>query len=336
MHNPNGQVREEMKDKKIIFFGPVGAGKTTAIDAVTNSDNATTDARVSDSSIRRKKSTTVAMDYALLETGGERIHLYGTPGQERFRFMWEMITTELAHDCSGHIMLLDNARNHPRQDLEFYLQNFRTYNPKIRLVIGITGSDLIETPSRSDYAGWLAELEIKAPLFFIDARRAEDIHMLIDEVLQTNKPAAQNIENSSTWETEEEMSIDELFSTAPHFSVFTTELVSDIEKIEQVTGTALINNENQTEYSSLEQAELDILQQFSSEIPRVRRRVYDFGDVESFNLSTPSGDHYTVLITDEQLLGIHCKGQLSLLSLKQEINNLMQWSESTPPLVHDA
>lgn len=187
-----------MKDKKIIFFGPVGAGKTTAIDAVAHSDNAMTDARISDSSIKRKKSTTVAMDYALLETGGERIHLYGTPGQERFRFMWEMITTELAHDCSGHIMLLDNTRNHPRQDLEFYLQNFRTYNPKTRLVIGITGSDLMAIPSRSDYAGWFTELKIKAPLFFIDARKPADIHMLIGEVLQSHRPAMQDIETSTT------------------------------------------------------------------------------------------------------------------------------------------
>lgn len=321
-----------MKDKKIIFFGPVGAGKTTAIDAVTHSNNAATDARVSDSSIRRKKGTTVAMDYALLDTGSERIHLYGTPGQERFRFMWEMITTELAHDCSGHIMLLDNARNHPRQDLEFYLQNFRTYNPKVRLVIGITGSDLIQTPSRSDYAGWLAELEIKAPLFFVDARKADDIHMLIDEVLQSEKPVTQSASSSSSssaWESEEDMSIDELFSTAPQFPVFTAELVNDIEKIDQVTGTALINNDNQTEYSSLEQTELEILQQFSSEIPRIRRRVDDFGAVESFHLSTQSGDHYTVLVADNQLLGIHCQGQLSLLSLKQEIDNLLQWNKPT-------
>ena len=318
-----------MNDKKIVFFGPVGAGKTTAIAAVTNDKSASTEARVSDSSIRRKKSTTVAMDYALLETGDERIHLYGTPGQERFRFMWEMITTELAHDCNGHIMLLDNARHHPRQDLEFYLQNFRTYNPKIRLVIGITGSDLIETPSRSDYAGWLAELEIKAPLFFIDARKAEDIHMLIDEVLQSEINIPQNISPSSTWETEEEMSIDDLFSTTPQFPVFTTELVRDIENIPQVTGTALINDDNQTEYSSLKSAELETLQQFSAEIPRVRRRIYDFGTVESFHLSTESTDHYTVLVANEQLLGIHCKGQLSLLALKQEIDNLLQWGKST-------
>ncbi len=332
MRDPYGQAYADMKDKKIIFFGPVGAGKTTAIDAVTHSDNATTDARVSDSSVRRKKSTTVAMDYALLDTGNERIHLYGTPGQERFRFMWEMITTELAHDCSGHIMLLDNARNHPRQDLEFYLQNFRTYNPKVRLVIGITGSDLIQTPSRSDYAGWLAELEINAPLFFVDARRAEDIHMLIDEVLQSEKPVTQASPSSSAWESEEEMSIDELFSTATQFPVFTPGLVNDIEKIDQVTGTALINNDNLAEYSSLEKTELDILQQFSSEIPRVRRRVDDFGAVESFHLSTQSGDHFTVLVADNQLLGIHCKGQLSMLSLKQEIDNLMQWSKSTSPI----
>ena len=43
--------------------------------------------------INRKRTTTVALDYGLMKLdAGERIHLYGTPGQERFDFMWDILT----------------------------------------------------------------------------------------------------------------------------------------------------------------------------------------------------------------------------------------------------
>lgn len=313
-----------MKDPKIIFFGPVGAGKTTAIAAVTNNTGATTEARISGSGLRRKSRTTVAMDYALLQRDGQRIHLYGTPGQERFRFMWEMVSTELAHDCSGHIMLLDNARNYPRKDLEFYLHNFRIYNPNTRLVIGITGSDLVPTPSHADYTDWLMELDIKAQVFFIDARQAEDIHLLIDAILLPEKTTHTD---ATTWLIEEEVCLEELLSTAPHYPRFTPELITEIENLMAVTGTALLNNDNQPEYSSLNDNQLQALLQFTAQIPPQRRRIDDFSGVESFTLNTQSKDFYMIMVGDNQLFGIHCSGQLSLPSLKQEVDNLLQWRE---------
>jgi len=316
-----------MKDPKIIFFGPVGAGKTTAIATITNNTGATTDARISDTGQRRKSRTTVAMDYALLESGGKRIHLYGTPGQERFRFMWEMISTELAHDCSGHIMLLDNTRNHPRKDLEFYLNNFTMYNPSTRLVIGVTGSDLATTPTRADYARWLAELEIKAPLFFIDARRTEDVQLLIDEILQPEIPENVAADDDSLWQTEEEMSLEELFAPDNHYALFTPGLIDEVESIDAVTGTALLNCQNHPEHSSLTYSELKALQAFTAGIPPVRQRIDNPGSVESFSLNTQGEGYYLIMLADNQTLGVHCNGQLSLLSLKQEIDNRLQWSD---------
>ncbi|RKZ90665.1 MAG: GTP-binding protein, partial [Gammaproteobacteria bacterium] len=83
-----------MSDYKIIFTGPVGAGKTTAITSISDVPPVGTDASASDMTKKRKGSTTVAMDYGILKLdGGEQIHLYGTPGQERFDFMWEILTT---------------------------------------------------------------------------------------------------------------------------------------------------------------------------------------------------------------------------------------------------
>ena len=76
-----------MSQYKIIFTGPVGAGKTTAIAALSDIAPVSTAAKATDMTRDRKEKTTVAMDYGAmrLEDGGT-VHLYGTPGQERFDF----------------------------------------------------------------------------------------------------------------------------------------------------------------------------------------------------------------------------------------------------------
>ena len=74
-----------MSNHKIIFTGPVGAGKTTAISSISDMPPLTTDEAASDMTRNRKSGTTVAMDYGVMNLqASERIHLYGTPGQERF------------------------------------------------------------------------------------------------------------------------------------------------------------------------------------------------------------------------------------------------------------
>ena len=83
--NRKGHV---MKENKIIFTGPVGVGKTTAISALSDEPPVQTDASASDITLVRKGYTTVAMDYGVIHLDEEtKVHLYGTPGQERFNFM---------------------------------------------------------------------------------------------------------------------------------------------------------------------------------------------------------------------------------------------------------
>jgi len=78
---------------KIIFAGPVGVGKTSAITAVSDIPPAATEAMATDETMAIKSNTTVAMDYGILNLdNGEKVHLYGTPGQERFSFMWDILT----------------------------------------------------------------------------------------------------------------------------------------------------------------------------------------------------------------------------------------------------
>ncbi len=172
-------------NKKIIFTGPVGAGKTTAIEVMSDVPIISTNEEATDMTKDRKPQTTVAMDYGRINIGkNEKIHLYGTPGQERFSFMWDILT----EGALGLILLLDNSRENPKQDLKFYTQAFQSFIDKGELVIGITRLDEIKSPTLNDYRIWAAELKLNAPIFTVDARERSDVSSLLQALLYSIDP----------------------------------------------------------------------------------------------------------------------------------------------------
>ncbi|MDH5370305.1 MAG: GTP-binding protein, partial [Gammaproteobacteria bacterium] len=63
---------------KIIFSGPVGSGKSTAINAISDVPVISTEQAATDDVKNRKETTTVALDYGMIKLGeGENIHIYG-------------------------------------------------------------------------------------------------------------------------------------------------------------------------------------------------------------------------------------------------------------------
>lgn len=175
-------------EHKIVFTGPVGAGKTTAIGAISDIPVVSTEARATDETALRKPNTTVAMDYGLLHVGdGIKVHLYGTPGQERFSFMWDI----LARGSIGLVLLLDNARPDPLADLEFYLDAFKGLLKETAVVIGVNRMDAKPRPGLYTFHTRLAELGLKAPVFEVDARRREDVKFLLLALLATLDPSVQ-------------------------------------------------------------------------------------------------------------------------------------------------
>ncbi len=171
----------------IIFAGPVCAGKTTAIGSISDIPVVQTEAKASDEVALRKMNTTVAMDYGVLKLDTSvKVHLYGTPGQERFSFMWEILTM----GGIGLVLLIDNAREDPLADLEFYLKEFRRFIEKSAVVIGVTRMDSSPRPGLYSFHTKLAELGIKAPVFEVDARERKDVKTLMMGLLAMLDPGA--------------------------------------------------------------------------------------------------------------------------------------------------
>ena len=176
---------------KIIFTGPVGSGKSTAINAISDVPVISTEELATDEVKDRKETTTVALDYGMIKLPmGENIHLYGTPGQQRFSFMWDI----LVENAIGIIILVDNANEDPLGNLSFFLENFREFITNNAIAIGITRTDISKGPRLSEYRRILRDYKINPPLFEVDGRKKSDISVLIQALLYS---LDQNLEETT-------------------------------------------------------------------------------------------------------------------------------------------
>ena len=171
-----------LQQYKIVFAGSMGAGKTEAIKSLSEIPVLATEAFNTDSQAHNKMQTTVGIDYGEITLDdGVKIGLYGTPGQDRFDFIWSVI----CKGAIGTILLIDHQAENPLEDLAHYITAFK--NTSQNIVIGITHVDeKIERPTLI-YRDWLEQQDCNYPLFFVDARQQEDVLLLVEAMVSSTE-----------------------------------------------------------------------------------------------------------------------------------------------------
>ena len=115
-----------MQTVKMVVTGPFNAGKTEFISSVSEIDVVSTERQITDETSRTKEQTTVAMDFGRITVDEDLVlYLFGTPGQKRFDFMWEI----LSEGMLGFIVLIDSVRPETFREARRILDVFRGYAP---------------------------------------------------------------------------------------------------------------------------------------------------------------------------------------------------------------
>jgi len=116
-----------MQTVKMVVTGPFSAGKTQFIQSVSEIDVVSTERKISTDEERSvKQATTVAMDFGRITVDEDLVlYLFGTPGQKRFDFMWEI----LSEGMLGFIVMVDSTRPETFREARSILETFRAYAP---------------------------------------------------------------------------------------------------------------------------------------------------------------------------------------------------------------
>ncbi len=116
-----------MQTVKMVITGPFSSGKTEFIRSISEIDVVTTERGItSDAERMVKESTTVAMHFGRITVDDDLVlYLFGTPGQRRFDFMWEI----LAEGMLGFVVMVDSTKPETFREAKSILETFRAYAP---------------------------------------------------------------------------------------------------------------------------------------------------------------------------------------------------------------
>jgi small GTP-binding protein len=114
-----------MQTVKMVVTGPFSSGKTSFIGSISEIDVVATERKITGAERSIKEMTTVAMDFGRITIDKDLVlHLFGTPGQKRFDFMWEI----LSEGMLGFVVLVDSTRPETFREARTILDTFRSYS----------------------------------------------------------------------------------------------------------------------------------------------------------------------------------------------------------------
>ena len=166
--------KDNKKKIKILISGPFAAGKTQFIKTISEIEPITTEKKTTkDKEKKVKDFTTVAMDFGKITIDDEHeLYLFGTPGQSRFDFMWDI----LGKGALGIIVLVDSTNPQTFHEARQIINYFESRYP-VPMVVGANKQDLPDA--------WPPEM-IKAALNL----DTEDIPVI--PVVATDKESVKN------------------------------------------------------------------------------------------------------------------------------------------------
>jgi signal recognition particle receptor subunit beta len=154
---------------KIVIAGGFGVGKTTAVSAISEIRPLTTEAAITavaaeidrTGEVPAKTSTTVALDFGCITIDeGLKLYLFGTPGQDRFGFMWH----DVSHGALGALVMVDARRiDDCYPAVDYFEKTGLPFVVAVNLFHGALIHDLA-------YLRWALAIEAGIPLITFDAR----------------------------------------------------------------------------------------------------------------------------------------------------------------------
>jgi hypothetical protein len=95
MKAPEWKMKNKNKETKIVILGSYNSGKTTTLENICEKMTKV-----------EYNGTTISLDYGNIVMDGKKVHIFTTPGQERFKFMREILSQGL----DGAIVVIDSSR----------------------------------------------------------------------------------------------------------------------------------------------------------------------------------------------------------------------------------
>jgi small GTP-binding protein len=178
---------KQIKKIKVVIAGPFAAGKTQFINTVSEIKTVKTERRTQQSGEKSVKDyTTVAMDFGKVRIDDEHeLYIFGTPGQFRFDFMWEI----LGEGALGIIILVDSTDPTTFHEARKIINFFQSRFP-VPIVVGANKQDLPNAWSPEDVRIALDIDEEEGipviPVSAIDKESVKNALLTLFEIIRVN------------------------------------------------------------------------------------------------------------------------------------------------------